>query len=121
MTQADAGLTQFWHTLAADQQQWTTADMGGAGHGDDRGRLVGRRSKRYRVQYRTPERHQTDKRGFKTMHEAADFAASAKVAKLQGHYVRPSHGKLLTGPWVVDWSMWARRPVRPVQDRLNNR
>ena len=60
-------------------------------------------SKRYRVRYRTPERHQTDKRGFKTKHEAADFAASVEVAKLQGLYVQPSHGKLLTGPWVVDW------------------
>lgn len=60
-------------------------------------------SKRYRVRYRTPERRQTDKRGFKTKHEATEFAASVEVAKLQGLYVQPSHGRLLTGQWVVDW------------------
>jgi len=77
--------------------------MGGAHYGDDRVHLLADGSKRYRVRYRTPDRAQTDKRGFKTKHEAADFAASVEVSKLQGLYVQPSHGRLMTGPWVVGW------------------
>ncbi|MET3808127.1 hypothetical protein ABIB25_005154 [Nakamurella sp. UYEF19] len=60
-------------------------------------------SRRYRVRYRTPERQQTDKRGFKTKYEAAEFAATVEVTRLQGLYIQPSHSRLLTGPWVVDW------------------
>lgn len=52
--------------------------------------------------YRTSERTHTDKPGFKTKHEAADFAATVEVSKLQGPYMQPSHGRLPTGPWVVD-------------------
>lgn len=77
--------------------------MGGADDGDHQSYLLADGSRRYRARYRTPDRRQTDKRGFKTKHEAADFAASVAVAKLEGLCVQPSHGKLLTGPWVVDW------------------
>ena len=37
--------------------------------------------KRYRVRYRTPDRRQTDKRGFKTKREAEPFAAEVEVSK----------------------------------------
>jgi hypothetical protein len=36
--------------------------------------------KRYRVRYRTPERAQTDKRGFETKKAAELFLASVEVA-----------------------------------------
>ena len=37
--------------------------------------------RRYRVRYRTPDRRQTDKRGFRTKREAELFAATVEVSK----------------------------------------
>lgn len=48
---------------------------------------------RYRVRYRTPDRRQTDKRGFKTKRDAEAFAATVEVTKLRGEYVAPALGK----------------------------
>ncbi len=39
---------------------------------------------RYRVRYRTPERGQTQRRGFKTKRDAEAFAATVEVSKLKG-------------------------------------
>ncbi len=45
--------------------------------------------RRYRVRYRTPERRQTDKRGFRTKREAEDFLATVEVSKLPCWIRRP--------------------------------
>ena len=39
------------------------------------------------MRYRTPDRRQTDKRGFRTKREAEVFANMVEVAKLKGEYV----------------------------------
>ena len=41
-------------------------------------------AKRYRVRYRTPDRRQIDKRGFRTKRDAEQFAATVEVAKMRG-------------------------------------
>ena len=43
--------------------------------------------KRYRVQYRTPERDLTGKRGFRTKRDAELFLASVEVAKARGEFL----------------------------------
>ncbi len=43
--------------------------------------------KRYRVQYRTPDRRNTMKRGFRTKREAEQFLAVTEVSKLRGDWV----------------------------------
>ena len=50
--------------------------------------------KRYRVRYHTPDRRQTDKRGFTTKREAELFAATVEVSKARGEYVAPSLGRV---------------------------
>ncbi|WP_082972700.1 site-specific integrase [Mycobacterium sp. E2497] len=50
--------------------------------------------KRYRVRYRTPDRRQTDKRGFRTKRDAEQFAATVEVAKLRGEYISPTLGRI---------------------------
>jgi hypothetical protein len=43
--------------------------------------------KRYQVRYRTPQRTQTKKRGFRTKRDAQEFAATVEVEKMTGQYV----------------------------------
>lgn len=59
--------------------------------------------KRYRVRYRTPDRRQTDKRGFKTKRDAEAFAATVEVEKLTGSYVSPSAGRITFGEVAEQW------------------
>jgi integrase len=59
--------------------------------------------KRYRVRYRTPDRRQTDKRGFKTKREAEDFLASMEVSKLRGEWVDASLSKITVREWSSSW------------------
>jgi len=49
---------------------------------------------RYRVRYRTPDRRQTDRRGFVTKREADAFAATVEVEKLTGSYIPPRLGHI---------------------------
>lgn len=58
---------------------------------------------RYRVRYRTPDRRQTDKRGFTTKREAEAFAATVEVSKLKGEYVAPALGKITVGELGPGW------------------
>lgn len=51
----------------------------------------------FRVRYRTPDRRQTDKRGFRTKREAEAFAATVEHSKLVGAYVSPSAGRVTVG------------------------
>jgi hypothetical protein len=59
--------------------------------------------KRYRVRYRTPDRRQTDKRGFKTKREAQAWANEVEVNKRRGEYVAPSLGRATVGELAKDW------------------
>lgn len=58
---------------------------------------------RYRVRYRTPDRRQTDKRGFRTKRDAEAFAASVEVTKLRGEYVAPALGKATVDELGQGW------------------
>ena len=53
--------------------------------------------KRYRVRYRTPDRRQTDKRGFNTKREAQAWANEVEVTKRRGEYVAPPLGRATVG------------------------
>ena len=55
------------------------------------------------MRYRTPDRRQTDKRGFRTKREAEMFAATVEVAKARGQYVAPSMGRVTVGELADDW------------------
>ncbi len=59
--------------------------------------------RRYRVRYRTPDRRQTDKRGFRTKRDAEAFAATVEVAKLRGEYVNPTAARATVGDLGPDW------------------
>lgn len=59
--------------------------------------------KRYRVRYRTPDRRQTDRRGFRTKREAQAFAATVEVAKMRGEYVAPADGRVTVDALVDRW------------------
>ena len=59
--------------------------------------------KRYQVRYRTPQRTQTKKRGFKTKRDAQEFAATVEVEKMTGSYVAPSLGMITVGELAPVW------------------
>jgi integrase len=59
--------------------------------------------RRYRVRYRTPDRRQTDKRGFKTKREAEDFLASVEVSKMRGDWVDPTRARITVSEWASHW------------------
>jgi integrase len=69
--------------------------------------------KRYRVRYRTPERGQTDKRGFKTKRDAELFAANMEVTKARGEYIAPSLGRLTVGELGPAWLDRKRGYMKP--------
>ena len=68
---------------------------------------------RWRVRFRTPDRRQTDKRGFKTKREAEAFAASVEVSKLRGEYVAPSHARMTLGELGPAWLNRQRGHLKP--------
>jgi hypothetical protein len=59
--------------------------------------------KRYQVRYRTPQRTQTKKRGFKTKRDAQEFAATVEVKKMSGEYVAPAAGRVTVGERGLQW------------------
>lgn len=59
--------------------------------------------RRYRVRYRTPDRRQTDKRGFRTKRDAEAFAASVEVSKLKGEYISPANARTTVGELGDAW------------------
>lgn len=68
---------------------------------------------RYRVRYRTPDRRQTDKRGFKTKRDAEAFAATVEVEKLTGSYVAPALGKVTIGELGPGWLARQKAIIKP--------
>ncbi|MGH3265795.1 MAG: tyrosine-type recombinase/integrase [Trebonia sp.] len=57
----------------------------------------------YRVRYRTPDRRQTDRRGFKTKRDAQAWAEQLEVDKRRGLYVAPSDGRVKFGNLARAW------------------
>ncbi|MGP9838034.1 site-specific integrase [Arthrobacter sp. 179] len=75
--------------------------------------------KRYRVLYRTPERKQTQKRGFKTKRDAELFLASVEVSKAKGEYIDPAAARVTIaelGPaWLGRQTHLKPSAFRPVE------
>ncbi len=67
----------------------------------------------YRVRYRTPDRGQTDKRGFKTKRDAEAFANTVEVTKARGEYVAPSLGRVTVGELGPAWLERKRGHMKP--------
>ena len=59
--------------------------------------------RRYMVRYRTPERAQTKKRGFRTKRDAEAFAASTEVSKLKGEYIDPGAARAVIRDLGKEW------------------
>ena len=57
----------------------------------------------YRVRYRTPDRRQTDRRGFRTKREAQAWADQLEVDKRKGVYVAPAAGRVKLGEYAQEW------------------
>ncbi|QFS93781.1 Transposase [Mycobacterium sp. THAF192] len=68
---------------------------------------------RYRVRYRTPDRRQTDKRGFKTKRDAEQWAAKNEIDKLRGEYVAPALGKITVGELGPGWLARQKGHMKP--------
>lgn len=68
---------------------------------------------RYRVRYRTPDRRQTDKKGFRTKRDAQQFAATVEVSKMRGEYVSPASGRVTIGELGQAWVQRQRGHLRP--------
>ncbi|OUM42893.1 site-specific integrase [Arthrobacter agilis] len=59
--------------------------------------------RRYRVIYRTPERKQTSKRGFRTKRDAELFLASVEVSKARGEFIDAGAARVTIGQLGPDW------------------
>lgn len=69
--------------------------------------------RRWRVRYRTPDRKQTDKRGFTSKRHAQDFAATVEVKKMRGDYVAPNLGLVTVGELAPAWLARKKVEVKP--------
>ncbi|MCZ4276258.1 tyrosine-type recombinase/integrase [Rhodococcoides yunnanense] len=69
--------------------------------------------KRWRVRYRTPERRQTQKRGFTSKRLAQDFAATVEVEMMRGEYVPPKLGKITVAEFGPDWLQRKESDLKP--------
>ena len=58
---------------------------------------------RYTVRYRTPDRRQTQKRGFVSKRDAQAFAVTVEASKLRGEYVSVSTGRTTVGELGPAW------------------
>jgi hypothetical protein len=67
----------------------------------------------YGVRYRTPDRGQTDKRGFKTKRDVEAFAAKVEVTKMRGEYVAPSLGRVTVGELEPAWLARQQGHMKP--------
>ena len=61
------------------------------------------KGKRYRVRYRTPDRRQTDKRGFRTKRDAEQFLIAIESAKNRGEWIDPSLSRTSVAQWSTTW------------------
>lgn len=70
-------------------------------------------AKRYRVRYRTPDRRQTDKRGFTTKRDAQAFAATVEVQKMSGAYIPPTLGRITVAELAPAWLQLKETALKP--------
>jgi len=59
--------------------------------------------KRYRVQYRTPDRRNTMKRGFRTKREAEQYLAVVEVSKMRGEWIDASRTRSTVRETAEAW------------------
>lgn len=75
--------------------------------------------RRYRVIYRTPERKQTSKRGFRTKRDADLFLASIEVSKARGEFIDAGAARVTVGrlgpEWLARQSHLKPSAFRPVE------
>lgn len=74
--------------------------------------------KRYRVRYRTPDRRQTDKRGFKTKREAEAWANTVETKKLTGEFITETAGRITVGELAPDWLARKQMATAPSHYRM---
>jgi integrase len=68
--------------------------------------------KRYRVRYRTPDKRQTDHRGFTTKRDAELFLASVEVSKAHGMFIDAAAAKATIGTLGAAWHA-SRTSLKP--------
>jgi integrase len=61
------------------------------------------KGKRYRVQYRTPDRRNTMKRGFATKREAEQYLASVEVSKMRGEWIDLTKSRIAVAELAEEW------------------
>lgn len=80
--------------------------------------------RRYRVIYRTPERKQTSKRGFRTKRDAELFLASVEVSKARGEFIDPGAARVTIGElgpsWLKRQSHLKPSSYRPIEAAWRN-
>jgi integrase len=59
--------------------------------------------RRYRVRYRTPDRRQTSKRGFRTKRDAEQYLAGVEVSKVRGEWRDPSRARITLQDLAREW------------------
>jgi len=59
--------------------------------------------KRYMVKYRTPDRQQTTKRGFRTKRDAEQWLNKMEYEKSTGQFIHPMAGKVTVGELGPEW------------------
>ena len=75
--------------------------------------------RRYLVRYRTRERTQTMRRGFKTKRDAEAFASEVVVSVSAGEYISPTAARVTVGDLGPDWLL-RKRTVKPSYQRSLN-
>lgn len=73
---------------------------------------------RYRVRYRTPDRRQTDKRGFKAKRDAEIFAATVEVRKSFGEFIPASADRATVRELAPDWLDRKKQSTAPSNYRM---
>ncbi|WP_144792495.1 site-specific integrase [Kocuria palustris] len=80
--------------------------------------------RRYRVRYRTPDRRQTDKRGFTTKRDAERFARTVEVSKDRGEWIDPADTRVTIGAlgerWIASRSSLKPSTLRTVESAWRN-
>lgn len=68
--------------------------------------------RRYRVRYRTPDRRQTAKRGFRTKRVAEQYLATVEVSKMRGEWIDPTRSRSTVASVAEQW-FTAQVQVKP--------
>ena len=69
--------------------------------------------RRYRARWRTPERKQAEKGGFRTKRDAELHLASVEVAKSRGEYVTASASRITVGELATRWLSNKEHSLKP--------